>query len=342
MYSTIKDIAKVVGVSPSTVSRVVNDSPLISEETKIKVRKVMKDMNYTQNMIAKQLATQSSFNIGFLINSNSKECFMDPFFYEMVGGIQSVVAAKGYELSICNINYIEANENFINKFIHSKKVDGLIIHVSIINKKVVAKLNALDFPYIVIGQPGESLDVSWVDIDNTKAGEMAVKHLYSQGYKRIAFIGGTADESVSFNRQKGYLKALNELNLEKNNDYMRESMGTQEDGYRIMKELLGISTPPDAIIGINNYLSFGVLTAIKEGLKVIPKEIGLVTFDDHPLAPYTSPPLTSLNINIKELGMFAGDMLMDLISKKIKGKKATILSPELSIRESSLLTSYES
>jgi len=341
MYSTIKDIAKVAGVSASTVSRVVNDSPLISEETKIKVRKVMKDMNYTQNIIAKQLATQNSFNIGFLINSNSKECFMDPFFYEMVGGIQSVVSAKGYELSICNINYMEANDNFINKFIRSKKVDGLIIHVSIINKKVVAKLNALDFPYVVIGQPGESLDVSWVDIDNTKAGEMAVKHLFHEGYRKIAFIGGTSDESVSFNRRKGYLKALNDLNIEINHDYIKESMGTQEDGYSIMKELLHLEMPPDAIIGINNYLSFGALTAIKEENKIIAKEVGLVTFDDHPLAPYTSPTLTSLNINIKELGVFAGDMLMDLISKKVKGKKATILSPELSVRESSQLTSYK-
>lgn len=336
MNATIKDIAKAAGVSPSTVSRVVNDSPLISEETKVKIRKLMKEMNYIQNISARQLATQSSFNIGFLINSNSKECFMDPFFYEMVGGIQSVVSAKGYELSICNINYIESNDNFINRFINSRKVDGLIIHVSIINKKIVDKLNALNFPYVVIGQPIESLNVSWVDIDNKKAGEIAVNHLLLQQYKKIAFIGGTQDESVSFNRKKGYLSALRHNNIAENDCYIRESMGTQEDGYNIMKDLLKLDNPPNAVIGINNFTTYGALIAIKENNLNIPSDIALVTFDDHPIAPYTTPTLTSLNINIKELGVFAGDMLMDLMSKKITGKKATIISPELSIRDSSM------
>ena len=335
MNATIKDIAKAAGVSPSTVSRVVNDSPLISEETKIKIRKLMKEMNYTPNMIAKQLATQNSFNVGFLINTDSKECFMDPFFYEMVGGIQSVLSAKGYELSLCNIKYIESNDNFISRFISSKKVDGLIIHVSIMNKKVAAKLNSLDFPYVVIGQPEENLDVSWVDINNFKAGEIAVNHLITQNYKNIAFIGGTLDESVSLNRKNGYLNALKESAFIQKDYYMKESMGTQEDGYNIMKDLLNLVDPPDAVIGINNFTTFGALTAIKESNLKIPEDIALVTFDDHPIAPYTTPTLTSLNININELGVFAADMLMDLISKKIKGKKAIIISPELSIRESS-------
>lgn len=335
MANTIRDIAKAAGVSPSTVSRVVNDSPLISEETKIRVREILKELNYTPNSIGKQLAMQSSFTIGFLINTKSKDNFLDPFFFDMIGGSESVVLSKKYDLSICNTNYLQSDEDFLSRFVYSKKVDGLIIHVSIINKHIVEELNRLEFPYVIIGQPKKGLKGSWVDIDNAAAGELAANHLIDSGYKNISFIGGTKDEPVSFNRLKGYRNILGKFGMEEKQNYIKGGLGTEQDGYNLMNELLSMDKAPDAVICINNYTAFGAMRAIKEKGLTIPDDIGIVTFDDFPLAPYTTPPLTALRIDTFKLGKLAGDMLMEKIENKHSSLKSEVLVPELVIRTSS-------
>lgn len=182
MTVTIRDIAKEAKVSPSTVSRVVNDSPLISQETKEKVRAIMKDLNYTPNSIGKQLAKQSSFNIGFLFSTQSKEVLLDTFFYDIIRGVQSVVFANDYDLTICDLNYLKSKQNFLERFVYNKKVDGVILHVSLVTPEVINSLEELGFPYVIVGQT--EADTTWVDIDNSMGGELAVTHLLDKGYKK--------------------------------------------------------------------------------------------------------------------------------------------------------------
>lgn len=336
MAVTINDIAKAAGVAPSTVSRVVNNSPLISEETKIRIRAILKEMNYTPNSIGKQLAMQSSFNVGFLINTSSKDNFLDPFFYDIIGGAQSIVLSSAYDLTLGNISYLDSNEHFLNRFVYSKKVDGLIIHVSIVNKDIIQELNESEFPYVIIGKPKEKNKASWVDIDNTVGGELAANHLLEQGYNNIAFIGGTKDEPVSFSRLLGYKKVLDKLDIRENQGYIKGGLGTEADGYRLMRDLLSMDNPPDAVICINNYTAFGVLKAVKEKGLRIPEDIGILTFDNFPLAPYMDPPLTCLKINTFELGKVAGEILMDKLKNKTNTFENKLLIPELIVRESSL------
>ncbi|MDF2881927.1 MAG: transcriptional regulator, LacI family [Clostridiaceae bacterium] len=333
---TINDIAKIAGVSPSTVSRVVNDSPLISEGTKKNIRTIMKDLKYFPNSIGKQLAKKSSFNIGFLINTSSKDTLLDQFFYNIIIGSQSLILPANYDLTICDTHYLAEHESFLERFVYSKKVDGLIIHSSILNKESIEELNSMNFPYVVLGQPAAAVNVSWVDIDNISACEEAVKFLIKKGYKYPAFIAGSHDEPISNTRLKGYTKAAIDLKIQNYKSLIRFGIGTEEDGYNLMKELLKSNTVPDSVICINNYTAFGALNAIKETFLEIPRDFGIITFDSYPLAPYTSPTITSIHINTFELGKLAAQVLLSKLSKTGDNNQVNMLLPEIMERQSTM------
>lgn len=336
MSITINDIAKIANVSPSTVSRVVNDSPLISDETKEKVRKIMISMDYTPNSIGKQLATSCSNNIGFIINTKDSTIVMDQFFYNIIIGSHNVVLSKNYDLTICDLNYLKNDDNFLSRFVYSKKVDGLIIHNSILDNYTIEKLNSLNFPYVSIGQPIVRKNTSWVDIDNVTAGELSVDHLLTQGYKRIAFIGGTKDEPISTHRLKGIARQLKNENNIYNEEYICESNGTEKEGYQIMKKLLSLNVKPDAVIAVNNYIAFGALKAVRDEGFLVPNDFGIITFDNYPLAKYTTPTLTSFDIDTLELGKMAGEILLKRIAQPQTPNMVNFIVPKLQIRNSTL------
>jgi len=336
MNVTIHDIAKIAGVSASTVSRVINDNPSISEKTKIRIRAIMKELDYTPNSIGMQLAKRISFTIGFLVNTESKSYIADAFFYDIVRGAQSIILPKNFDLTLSDIAYFKPGENLLKKFVYSKKTDGLILHVSIANNTILEQLNELNYPYVVIGKPSENKNTSWVDCDNVTAGEIATNHLIEEGYSRLAFIGGTKDEPISASRLKGYKNVFSQLHLKQNNKYIMYSKGDKIDGYDKTIELLNLDSPPDSIICINNNVAFGALEAIKQKGLNIPKDIGIVTFDNFPLAPYTTPSLTALHLDTFELGKSAGKILMKKIENPEAKPEIRIILPQLIIRESSL------
>lgn len=296
----------------------------------------MKDMKYFPNSIGKQLAKKSSFNIGFLINTSSKDTLLDQFFYNIIIGSQSLILPANYDLTICDIHYLAEHESFLERFVYSKKVDGLIIHSSILNKENIEELNSMNFPYVVLGQPSAAENVSWVDIDNISACEEAVRFLIKKGYKYPAFIAGSSDEPISNNRFKGYTKAASDLNIPNYRSLIKFGIGTEEDGYNLMKELLKSNTIPDSVICINNYTALGALNALKETSLNIPKDFGILTFDSYPLAPYTSPAITSIHINTLELGKLAAQVLLNKLSNTSDNNKANMLLPEIIERQSTI------
>lgn len=296
----------------------------------------MKNMKYFPNSIGKQLAKKSSFNIGFLINTSSKDTLLDQFFYNIIIGSQSLILPANYDLTICDIHYLAEHESFLERFVYSKKVDGLIIHSSILNKENIEELNSMNFPYVVLGQPSAAENVSWVDIDNISACEEAVRFLIKKGYKYPAFIAGSSDEPISNNRFKGYTKAASDLNIPNYRSLIKFGIGTEEDGYNLMKELLKSNTIPDSVICINNYTALGALNALKETSLNIPKDFGILTFDSYPLAPYTSPAITSIHINTLELGKLAAQVLLNKLSNTSDNNKANMLLPEIIERQSTI------
>ena len=338
MKITINDIAKMANVSKSTVSKVMSDDSSISDATKQKVKSIMKEMNYIPNSMARHLATQKSTTIGLMINLNQKEYYLNPYFNNLLGGVEQVICSNDYELNIRNIQAFRNKKDFMSKYVYNKQLAGMILPASVLTKEILNELNEVKFPYVVIGQTHEFYDASWIDINNVLGSEIATIHLLEQGYKKIAFIGGSNDEPISYSRQMGYQNVLNKNNKSKLKSYILTGGCTEDAGYELTIGLLEKDKDVDAILCINNYVAYGALRAIKELNIVIPNEIGIVTFDNIPLAPYTTPKLTALDIDTFELGQLAASSLLKKIDNKNAPHQTSLISPRLIIRESSVRT----
>jgi DNA-binding LacI/PurR family transcriptional regulator len=337
MKVTIKDIAQAAGVAKSTVSKVMNDSPKISQETKSRVRDIIKQMNYTPSSIATGLARQSSYTVAILIDMSKESEFLNQFFYNIIGGVESVIGPLKYELTIANIQHDRAEGHFLHRLVLNKRVDGIIANTSVLTPDLCAELNRLEFPYISIGKiasPG-----IWVDCDNELGGNMLTRHLLEQGYSSVAFIGGEQNEPLFLRRIAGYETALRQAGLPVRSDRIISGRAVVEDGYDAARQLLQSAEPPDAIVCMSNYSAFGVLQAAREMNVQIPSQLGLATFDEYPLSPYTTPPLTSLNMDTFRLGASAGQLLMDKLGAMVSTVSGQLLEPELIPRLSSLRSS---
>lgn len=198
--ASIKDVAKAAGVSVSTVSRTINNSPSISAITKERVLKAVKELNYSPNSIAKGLSNNNSYTITLLIDIEDEKSFYNPFFYEVMHGIEKVVYKKEYCLIVSNLNTMLRKENVLDWLIKGKRTEGVILPASIINSKMVKDLNKNNIPFVSIGEPANLREtINWVDINNRKAGEQATNYFIDNKRKKIAFIG--YDNSKVFNRR---------------------------------------------------------------------------------------------------------------------------------------------
>lgn len=334
MKVTIKDIAQAAGVAKSTVSKVMNDSPKISEETKARVRDIIKQMNYTPSSIATGLARQSSNTVAILIDMSKESEFLNQFFYNIIGGVESVIGPLKYELTIANIQHDQAEGHFLHRLVLNKRVDGIIANTSVLTPELCAELNRLEFPYISIGEinpPG-----TWVDCDNELGGTVLTGHLLEQGYSSVAFIGGEQNEPLFLRRIAGYRATLRQAGLPVRSDRIINGTASEEDGYDAAMQLLQSADPPDAIVCMSNFSAFGVLQAARELNVQIPAQLGIATFDEYPLSPYTTPPLTSLNMDTFQLGVSAGRLLMDKLGSPVATVSGQLLEPVLIPRLSSL------
>ncbi|MBZ4647362.1 MAG: LacI family transcriptional regulator [Clostridia bacterium] len=335
MAVTIKDVAKMAGVSTSTVSRVLNNSPLISPETVIRVKKAMQELNYFPNSMARSFANQSTYTIALIVDIDNSKAFANPFFYQVQYGIEKVLCKRGYYLMIANEKTMIDREAALSKFVFEKRVDGIILPASLLKKSFVKKMEEQKFPFVVLGEPNFHFDVNWVDIDNQMAGKVAANHLIDNGYRKIAFIAGSFEDKFNRHRLDGYKKALEEHNMELNEELISEGGCTKEDGYRLMKNLIETKDFLDAVIFTNNIAAFGALTAIKEKGYKIPEEFGLVSFDNYPVAEFSDPKMTTVDIDVVDLGMQAATMLLKEIETPSTSKQHSLLSVELVSRGTS-------
>jgi DNA-binding LacI/PurR family transcriptional regulator len=311
---SIRDVAKAAGVSTATVSRIINNSPLISPETRDRTLKVMEELNYVPNSLARALSNQKSFNVTLLIDIADVKSFSNPFFYEVMHGIETVVYKKGLCLTIASTKNSDKKTDILDWLIHGKRMQGLIIPVSLADETVIEKLEEMRFPFVLVGEPqGPAESVHWVDIHNRQGGQMAVSHLAANGYRNIGLIVGNKNEKFNRNRLAGYLDALAQNGMTVREEYIKESNGTKQDAYEKMKELLALDIRPDAVIGGDNILCYGAMKAVKEAGLHIPSQVGIVSFDDYPLAELLEPSLTAVVIDVFELGVLAADTLLNML-----------------------------
>lgn len=330
MAVTIKDVAKQANVAPSTVSRVIADSSRISEDTKQKVRNAMKQLGYHPNLNARSLASQSTQLIGLVMPSSSDVVFQNPFFPTVLQGISEGAHEKKYALHMTTGKSEKETLEGVVNMVQGKRVDGMILLNSKVEDNIITYLKERDFPFVLIGKPYKNVEqITHVDNDNFRAMKEATEYLLKHGHRKIAFIGGSLDLMVTVERFLGYERAMSNANITLRNEYVINEEFLIEGGQEAVRKLMSVTHPPTAIIVADDFMALGVLNTLDElGIRV-PEDISIVSFNNVLLAEMAKPPLTSVDINIFELGYQASKSLIQMIENSNEPIKRMIIPHKL-------------
>lgn len=315
--ATIYDIAKKAGVSTATVSRVINgvDHP-IKEETRQRILQIARELNYRPNIIAKSLAGGKSYTIALLIPSITTD-----FYTQICEVIEEKLEEKGYYTYLCNTRRsVEKESRYVESLI-ARQVDGVIFSPTRIkpvdNKVNLENINKLKKHGIAVVAFGSQFQgVSQIYINTYQGAYDATRYLISLGHKRIGFIDGLS-AGTRKSRRRGYIKALEESQIDYDPSLVTAGNLEMEDGYSCTLELLKLKHPPTAILTANNLMAIGALKAASnEGLSV-PGDLSVIGFDDSPLSKVVNPSLTVVSQPLKEIGEAAVKLLM----RQLEGKQ---------------------
>lgn len=330
MAATIKDIAKAVGVNPSTVSRVINGTATISEETKEKINRAMRELDYHPNSYARSLANGSTFTIGLVIDAGNKDAFSNAFFIQSVTAIEAVAQEKGYSVLITNESGSE-DANAISSLVLEHKVDGLIVPVQCMNDELVDLMIGNDFPFVIMGEPQKDKDrICWVDVDNEQGGRLAVEHLIDKGYKNPMLIVEDKKTIFEGKRMKGFKEQCHERGITDPKIHTYSEARIEE----ILDDILSGKRDTDSFICANNIVAFKLLKAAKAKKIKIPKSIGIISFDNYPLAEYLEPALSVVDIDTYEMGVSAAKMLFKFMKGKDKKINNELVETKIIERDS--------
>lgn len=332
MSITIKDIADRAKVSTATVSRALYNSGYVKEETRREILKIAEELGYKKHKQNK-LSKVKTNAIGVIVSD-----ITNPFFTQVVRGIEDVLNPVGYSLLLCNADEnVEKEINYLRVLVN-KKVDGIILTSAGGDHKIVREIVKKGMPVVLIDRLIDGLDVDGVVIDNISGAYEGVSHLISEGYRKIGVIIGPLEIMTAKERFEGYKRALQSAGMEFDEHLVESGEYTREGGYRAVKRLLD-RAHPDAIFIINNVMTTGALLALKELKIKIPEEVGIVGFDDLEWAPLMDPPLTTISQPIYTVGSTAAQLLLYRLSKPaVIKKEVVVLKSKLIVRESSKKT----
>lgn len=333
MSLTIKDIAKKAGVSPATVSKVINNYNGVSAKTKKKVMDVIAGTGYQPTFSAKTLATKKSNLIGLIYAGKVNVDFTHPFFNEVVTSLKKAIGLLGYDIIMfSNEHFHQDNGSYLARCRHYH-VDGCLIIAGEEIEDAIYELVRSDIPSIGIDLEIDGPRSSFVMTDNVNLSRKVVQHLYLHAIREIGFIGGKKNSAITMFREKGYLQAMNQLGLEVKKEWMAYGDFHEESGYRAMQRILENKPYPKAVYATSDLMAFGAISAIKESGLRVPEDIRLVGCDDIDACRYIEPQLTTIKQDKERLGKLAAYMLNDLINGKAQLDPAFIDS-ELIVRES--------
>lgn len=331
MALTLEDIARLSGVSRSTVSRVINDEPNVSEGTRHKVLDVIQNINFQPNLAARGLAVGRTGVLGLVIPTSVSAIFTEPFFPLLIQGVSSACNACDYSVMLW-LAEPEHERRTISRILYSGLVDGVIVSSAQTNDTIINSLADNKLPFILIGRHPTSEQYSYVDVDNRVSAYQAVMHLLRLGRRRIAMITGPDYTVPGVERYKGYQDALRERNIPLNPELVIAGDFTEACGYASMQRLL--PHKPDAVFAASDAMALGVIRASREAGLRLPHDLALIGFDDIPQAAQSIPALTTVRQSIPRLGETAAETLIDMIATSAEPPRHLILPTQLIIRDS--------
>ena len=328
---TIKDVARLAGVSTATVSHVINGTRYVSQELYTRVTEAMERLKYHPNRLAQSLRSGETKSIGLIVPDNS-----NPFFCEVARICEDVGFQNGYNVFLCNSDdSVEKESAYINMLI-AKQIDGLILISSGSDSTALRELARLNIPVVITDRDSPRLAYDRVLVNNQRGGYQATRHLIELGHRRIACISGPEKMLTSQQRVNGYRRALKEAGIAAHPKYLLHGDFRFQSGEDAMQQLLLVDPRPTAVFACNDLMAIGALRALHRAGLQAPEQLSLIGFDNISFASVVVPALTSIAHPVKELAQTSMKLLLDHIKNSDHKRKArrVVLDPCLVERDS--------
>jgi LacI family transcriptional regulator len=330
--ASINDVARLAGVSPTTVSKVINNYKDVSNKTRLKVQKIIQEINFSPNVMARGLVKGRSWTVGIL----STPSFQNPFLYSAMTGMKKALENTGYDLIYLTQENKQPNYNFANHCL-GRNVEGVIAFGLEKDSKHLIDLMHSEIPALLIDINLVGKRTAYITSDNKTGVYQAVQHLNNMGHTKIGYLSPKPANYITSIRHDGFKEALDKCSLPYCNDYVLftdDLSYSRQSGYELMKRLIEMPQLPTAVLCASDTLAIGAYEAMEEhGLK-IPEDIAIVGFDDLDLCDLIRPKLTSVRQNIEAIGEKAIETLVYMIEDPSYSPKEIIMPTELVVRNS--------
>ncbi|MGW1916079.1 LacI family DNA-binding transcriptional regulator [Streptomyces sp. NPDC002076] len=332
--TTINDVARAAGVSPATVSRVLNGGRVTAERAE-RVRRAAAELGFAPNRVARSLRMQRSSLIGLLIPD-----IENPFFTALARGVEDAAQRTSFSVALCNTDGDVDKERRYLDIAIAERMAGVIVAAASRSRTDVSALLSRRIPVVAVDRRPRGAGVDAVLVDNEEGSARATAHLLARGYRRIACITGPKGASTAEERLAGYRRSLRRFlddapdtvaeDVDLLHDYTRHADFKVEGGRRAMADLLALPQPPDAVFAANNLMAVGALQAVREaGLR--PPEIGVLSFGEVPWGPLVRPGLTTVQVPAYDLGRTAAGLLLDRIAGTERPLRTVVLRSSLRV-----------
>ena len=330
--TTLKGLAALAGVHPSTISRVVNNDPLlrVSAETRARIQALLAETGYRPDAVARSLKLRQTFVLAMVIPD-----ITNPLFATIFLGIEDAASERGYSVLLANTGGSPNRERDHLRTVQARRVDGVVLASAVLRDPSVGWLREHNMAHVLVNRYSDRHDL-FVGADDFAGARMATGHLVSLGHRRIAHLAGGRGISTAVERRRGYAAALREAGIEPRPALVEESGYLEDTGRRAMERLLALPEPPTAVFAVNDMAAIGAQAAILERGLRIPGDIALVGYNDVPLASRLEPPLTTLRVPVKDFGRISAEMLIERIQTGRTTRRRVILQPELIVRGSTV------
>jgi DNA-binding LacI/PurR family transcriptional regulator len=334
MRVSIKDIAQAAGVSHSTVSRALGDSPLVKDETKARIKRLAEEMGYSPDAIARSLVTQKTHTVGVVVTT-----ITDPFVAEVVQGIEDTAQENDYSVILASSASEPEREIAAVEMLRAKRVDSVIVTSSRVGALYLEHLERIGVPVVLVNNHNRQSGryTFSVSVDNQHGGCLATRHLVELGHCRIGYVSGPADHSDDAERLAGYRQALDEVDIPFDPALVVPGDGRLTGGERALHTLTDLAPMATAVFCYNDLTAIGLISSARQAGLSVPDDLAVVGFDDIPLATHVYPPLTTIVQPQRDMGRQSMDMALALMTagNSIIPFSDVVIKGKLVVRESS-------
>lgn len=334
MFVNIRDVARRLDLSITTVSRALDGYGDVAEETRQRVIRVAREMGYEPSRAARQLRRQRAETVGFIIPTSAPR-FSDPFFSEFLAGLGDEVAQSRYELLLSTAPPGgDGERELYRRWVQSRRIDGVVLTRMRTCDWRVEYLAQRGVPFIALGRTPMEHPHPYIEVDSRRGFARLVAALVERGHQRIGFLGASSDLVLQIDRIGGYRDGLEAAGIPFDPSLVAEGNLTRLGGYRAAQGLLNLPNPPSAVLGVNDLTAIGAMRAAQERGLVVGRDLAVAGYDGIEESEHTSPPLTTLNVPVYDVARRLVQMLLALVHGQALPEPQVLLQPELILRQS--------